>query len=287
MRILMGFGAAVLALSMPAFAMAAECPDNPNALGVSRVVEIDTKGGPGFGMSQYKAYDFLEDKEVVLTFDDGPIRIRTEAVLKALAHHCTKATFFSIGKMALGYPEILREVAKAGHTIGSHTWSHRNLGSRKYRKVAIDEIEQGISAVHRGLGADVAPFFRFPYLRDSKETLAHLQKRNVAVFSMDIDTFDFKYHSPARLVSTAMAKLKKHGKGIILMHDIQPVTAKALPRLLDALKAGGFKVVHLTAAAPVTTLPEYDKKIEKHVRGLPAAGTARPVSSVVKTIKRF
>ena len=97
------------------------CPGNPNALGISRTVEIDTTGGPGFGMEHYKAHDFLAMKEVVLTFDDGPQKIHTEHVLSALSEHCTKATFFSIGKMALGYPEIIRKVSAEGHTVGTHT----------------------------------------------------------------------------------------------------------------------------------------------------------------------
>jgi peptidoglycan-N-acetylglucosamine deacetylase len=277
---------AALGLSQPALAAETNCPGNPKALGVSRVVEIDTTNGPAFGFGHYKIYDFLEPKEIVLTFDDGPQKIRTEAVLAALKHHCTKATFFSIGKMALGYPEILHKVAKAGHTIGTHTWSHKNLATRRNRNIAIAEIEKGISAVKRGLGGPVAPFFRYPYLRDTKETLAHLQKRNIAIFSMDADSFDFKYHSPARLASAVIAKMKKLGKGILLMHDIQPVTTKALPRILSGLQEAGFKVVHLTAAQPVTTLPEYDKEIAKHVHGLPSAGAARPISSVIKTIKR-
>src|SRR5262249_56863520 len=64
----------------------------PGALGVARVVEIDTTGGPGFGFQHFKAYDFLNPGEVVLTFDDGPWPINTPAVLAALAAQCAKAT---------------------------------------------------------------------------------------------------------------------------------------------------------------------------------------------------
>src|SRR4029079_808599 len=106
---------------------AAKC-DNPSALGVSRTVEIDTTGGPGFGFEHFKQLDFLRDHEVVLTFDDGPWPT-TPAVLKALAAECVKAIFFPIGKHATYYPEILRQVAAAGHSIGSHTWSHKDLTS--------------------------------------------------------------------------------------------------------------------------------------------------------------
>src|SRR5262245_20879688 len=96
---------------------------NPNALGVTRTVEIDTTGGPGFGFEHFKQHDFLRNNEVVLTFDDGPWPT-TPLVLKALADECVRATFFPIGKHATYYPEILRQVAAAGHSIGSHTWSH-------------------------------------------------------------------------------------------------------------------------------------------------------------------
>ncbi|HET7887882.1 MAG TPA: polysaccharide deacetylase family protein, partial [Bradyrhizobium sp.] len=126
---------------------------NPNALGVSRVVEVDTTGGPGFGFEHFKQMDFLNDKEVVLTFDDGPWPGNTPAVLKALADECAKAVFFSIGKHATYHPEILKQVLAAGHTVGTHTWSHANLNSKKLtEQVVKDEIEKGNSAVKFALG---------------------------------------------------------------------------------------------------------------------------------------
>lgn len=283
MGIVAAGAAFALVPALPALAQGAGCPAGANALGVSRTVEIDTTGGPGFGFEHYKAYDFLQPKEVVLTFDDGPQASRTHAVLAALAEHCTKATFFSIGKMALGLPRILRDVASAGHTIGTHTWSHGNIAKLK-DPAWKDEIEKGNSAVKRALGGPVAPFFRYPFLRDSPESLAHLASRNIAVFSTDIDSFDFKIRSPEKIVKSVMGKLEKKGKGIILMHDIQLGTSKAVPMLLAELKAKGYKVVHLTAKAQLATLPEYDKLIEKDVKGLPAAGAERPMSSVVRTV---
>jgi peptidoglycan/xylan/chitin deacetylase (PgdA/CDA1 family) len=267
-------------------ARAAEESSCPRAgtLGVSRTVEIDTTGGPGFGMEHYKAYDFLQDKEVILTFDDGPQKYTTEAVLKALNEECVKATFFSIGKMALGYPDIIREVAKAGNTIGTHTWSHKAIAKLKTFDDAKDEIERGVSAVHRAVGGPVAPFFRFPTLVDTPEAIAYLGKRNIAIFSTDIDSFDFKPQTADHLVKTLMQKLDKRGKGILLMHDIHKTTAKAVPMLLAQLKAKGYKIVHMTAKFPVTTVAEYDQAIEKEAKGLPQAGAEKPLSSIVKTI---
>ena len=220
---------AFAASAAPALAQATPCP-HPGALGLARTVEVDTTGGPGFGFEQYKQYDFLVLKEAVLTFDDGPWPGNTRAVLDALAQECVKATFFPIGKHALWHPEILKEVAAAGHTVGGHTWSHANLsrggGKGKGDKTAdaknekaIEEIEKGFSAVKIALGAAPQPFFRFPYLQDPKEAVAYLGSRNIAVFSHDLDSFDFKIHKPEDVVKSVMTKLERKGKGIILMHD--------------------------------------------------------------------
>ena len=142
--------------------------DNPDVLGLSRVIEIDTIGGPAFGTEHFKQYDFLRDKEVVLTFDDGPWPGNTPMVLKALLENCTKATFFEIGEHATWRPDLAKALAAAGMTIGSHTWSHKDLAKNPYAndiEQAKQEIEMGVSAVHMAVGAPTAPFFRFPDLQ--------------------------------------------------------------------------------------------------------------------------
>jgi peptidoglycan-N-acetylglucosamine deacetylase len=258
-----------------------ECPGNPNALGISRVVEIDATGGPGFGFEHFKDHDFLRANEVVLTFDDGPWPKNTPMVLDALAAHCLKATFFAIGKHAMWHPEILKQVAAAGHTIGNHTWSHQDL-SRKRAADAKDEIEKGVSAVHLVVGGPTAPFFRFPDLRHPPEMVTYLGQRNIAIFSTDIDSFDFKLRKPEQVINSVLTKLERRGKGIILMHDFQRATAEALPELLNQLKAKGYKVVHMQPRAPVQTLAAYDEMVAKEIK-LPTLST-RPTSSVVRTI---
>ncbi|MEA2935345.1 MAG: hypothetical protein QOD74_1991 [Variibacter sp.] len=257
------------------------CPGNPDALGVSRVVEIDTTGGPGFGFEHFKIHNFLRQNEVVLTFDDGPWPNSTPAVLKALADQCVKATFFIIGKHATWHPDILRDVAAQGHTVGTHTWSHANLAKKKPQE-AKEEIEKGISAVKAALGSANAPFFRFPSLNHPPELVTYLGERNIGIFSTDLDSFDFKMRKPEKMIEGLMAKVQKHGKGILLMHDFQQVTAHALPELLKQLKAGGYKVVHLKAKDPVTSLSQYDEMVTKDAR-LPTV-SSKPTASVVKTI---
>jgi peptidoglycan/xylan/chitin deacetylase (PgdA/CDA1 family) len=258
---------------------------NPNALGVARVVEVDTTGGPGFGFAHFKQLDFLTDKEIVLTFDDGPWPVNTPLVLKALEDECTKAVFFAIGKHATYHPEILKLVAAAGHTVGAHTWSHANLNSKKMtEQLAKDEIEKGFSAVKQALGANPSAFFRFPELQHGPAAMAYLGARNVAMFSCDVDSFDFRAKDATQIINTVMTKLEKQGKGIILMHDFQRHTAEAMPLLLRRLKAGGYKVVQMKAKAPLQTLPEYDEMLVKDVK-LPVAST-RALSSVVQTISQ-
>lgn len=256
---------------------------NPDALGVSRVVEIDTTDGPGFGFEHFKQYDFLRPGEVVLTFDDGPWLNNTPAVLKALADQCVKATFFPIGKHATYYPEILKQVYEAGHTIGSHTWSHQDL-SKKSADEGKEEIEKGVSAVKAALGHPIAPFFRFPALRHPPEMLAYLGERSVGIFSTDMDSFDFKIRKPEQIIKGVMGKLKKHGKGIVLMHDFQHGTAEAVPQLLAELKANGYKVVHLVPKGQLDSLAQYDDMLAKDQVTGPVTGGGRPTSSVVKTI---
>jgi peptidoglycan-N-acetylglucosamine deacetylase len=262
-------------------AAATGCPGNPNALGVARAVEIDTAGGPGFGSEQFKAYDFLQPGEVVLTFDDGPWPGNTPAVLKALQDQCTKAVFFPIGEHALWHPALLKQVAAAGHTIGSHTWSHADL-AKLGTEQAEQEIEKGVSAVRMALGQPGAPFFRFPGLRHTPELLSYLGTRNIGAFSADFDSQDFRIHKPEQVIASVMTKLKNNGKGIVLMHDFQHATSLALPALLAQLKTDGYRIVEVRAKLPVTTLAQYDEQVEKEFGG--AAADSRALSSVVRTI---
>jgi peptidoglycan-N-acetylglucosamine deacetylase len=266
----------------PAKAAANPKCENPDALGVSRTVEIDTTGGPGFGSAQFKAHDFLEPGEIVLTFDDGPWPGNTPAVLAALAAQCLKATFFPIGQHVSWHPEILKQVVAKGHTVGSHSWSHVNLAKKSLQE-AKDEIENGVSAVALAAGRPLAPFFRFPGLSQTPELTAYLAERNISPFSIDLDSFDFKLKNPDRVIASVMTKLDKRGKGIILMHDFQHSTAVALPTLLLQLKAKGFKVVHLKAKDAVTSLPQYEAAMLKTRAGRTVDG--RPTGSVVRTIE--
>ena len=239
-----------------------------------RIVQIDTTGGPRFGLIQHpEGADFLRDKEVVLTFDDGPRPGSTEAVVKALADECLRATFFEVGQMASWHPEVTKQVIDAGMTVGTHTWSHKDLARIPYEK-AEQEIEMANSAVSAAAGGKIAPFFRFPYLAQSPRILSYLAERNTAIFSGDIDSRDYTMHKPEPVVDSVMSQLEKRGKGIVLMHDIHPNTAEALPELLRQLKVAGFKVVHMVPKEQLTTIARYDEMLDHRV-----SSSAQPVSA--------
>lgn len=249
--------AAVLAVAMlTAGPATAACPDG--GLGVARVVEIDTSGGPIFGAltSQVREARFLAPREVVLTFDDGPLPRVTRSILDTLDRYCTKATFFSVGRMAVTYPDLVRDMLARGHTVGTHTWSHPIL-TRLSPERARDQIESGFAAVALAAGAPIAPFFRFPGLSDSPALLDHLQQRGIAAFTVDVVSNDSYISDPGRLLARTLQQAEAHNGGILLFHDIKHVTARALPAILHALKARGFSVVHLRPKSSFVPDTEY------------------------------
>jgi peptidoglycan/xylan/chitin deacetylase (PgdA/CDA1 family) len=225
---------------------------NADALGVARTIKVDTTGGPWLG-APHGNPDLLRPGEVVLTFDDGPMPLSTNAILAALAAECTKATFLMVGQMAAAYPEMVREVLAAGHTVGTHTWSHPNLALIGAWRVK-GQIEMAIAAVQKAAGAPIAPFFRYPYLSSTAASVAYLRRRNIAQLAIDVDSFDYLIRNPQLMVRRTMARLAAKGRGIILMHDIHISTARAVPELLARLKAGGYSIVHLQPKVPMETL---------------------------------
>jgi peptidoglycan-N-acetylglucosamine deacetylase len=207
--------------------------------------------------------------------------------LEALTDECLKATFFEIGKHATWHPEITKQVIDAGMTVGTHTWSHKDLARNPYAKYleqAEQEVEMGNSAVHMAAaGCKIAPFFRFPELQHLPQLLPYLADRNIAIFPTDIDSRDFTMHKPDQVVKSVMSQLEKRGKGIILMHDLHRNTAEALPELFRQLKAGGYKVVHIVPKGELTTLPKYDEMVTHP--GELLSNNTRPKNIVVRTAR--
>lgn len=254
-----------------ASAIASDCKGNPNALGVSRVLEVDASQGPLFGTLQYGKTLDLEPKEVVLTFDDGPHPQNTQRIMAALAKECVQATFFPVGTMAERYPEILQVLASEGHTIGAHSWSHPNV-SRLPQVKAATQIERGFRAINIAAEVPIAPFFRFPGLNDSAAMKAYAEKRGFAVFSTDVSSDDWRGISSRTIIRRTMARLRHQTKGILLFHDTKYATATAVPALLKALKQGGYKIVHIVPRNNYSSLENVSVE-QATVAGVPTGST--------------
>jgi peptidoglycan/xylan/chitin deacetylase (PgdA/CDA1 family) len=235
------------------------CPGNPQALGTSRVLTVTPDEFGRIGTIQYKRTLPLKDHEVVLTFDDGPIPPSSNIILDTLDSQCVKATYFMVGEMAHAYPAIVRRIYNAGHTIGTHTQHHpfafQNLSMQGVER----EVDGGIASVDAALGDPkaVAPFFRIPGLGRTNAIEQFLQGKGLLTWSADIDTNDWwRGTSPSQIVQRAMRRLNAKGRGILLMHDIHPATALALPALLKELKSQGYHVVQVVASGERPALPE-------------------------------
>ncbi|MCB8837292.1 polysaccharide deacetylase family protein [Aurantimonas sp. VKM B-3413] len=192
----------------------------------------------------------LRPKEVVLTFDDGPMPGKTSKILETLDDYGVGATFLMVGEMAHYHPDLVREVAQHGHTIGTHTYRHANLRTMS-PDAAMAEIRKGQASVAEALapiGRRPAPFFRFPYLADTQSLRKRLASEGITTIDVDIDSKDYFRSSAESVRSRALDAVEKHGRGIILMHDIQTRTAAMLPQFLADLKSRGYTVVRLSPA---------------------------------------
>ncbi|MDR3463446.1 MAG: polysaccharide deacetylase family protein [Beijerinckiaceae bacterium] len=225
------------------------CP--AGTLGTSRVLEIGAQGGLEVGFKTYPRSLPLGDHEVVLTFDDGPDAATTPAVLDALAAQCVKATFFLIGRNAQANPRIARRELAEGHTIGHHSFSHPAITLRRLSTAAAEaDIDKGmkaddLAAYGRAGPEPRVPFFRYPGFADTPEVNRWLAARNIAIFGADLWASDWQDMTPQVELALIMARLERTKGGIVLLHDSRGQTAAMLPAFLAALKAQGFKIVHI------------------------------------------
>jgi peptidoglycan/xylan/chitin deacetylase (PgdA/CDA1 family) len=246
----------ILGAMAAAKARADECA-NPHALGTSRVLAIDPRDFPRIGTVQYSHSLPLADHEVVLTFDDGPLPPYTNRILDLLAEQCVKANYFLVGRMARGYPDLVRRIQAQGHTIGTHSENHL-LG---FDKAPLDtvksEIEQGIASVNTALGGvtHASSFFRIPGFLRRREVEGYLQSRGLVTWSADVVADDWRHISASEVVRRAITRLDERGRGILLLHDIQPATALAMPELLRALKARGYRIVQVIPSKDAADVP--------------------------------
>lgn len=239
-------------------ALAADCPGHPDALGTSRTLVVDPREHPRIGTMQYAETLPLADGEVVLTFDDGPLPKYSNRILEILASQCVKATFFLVGRQAQANPEGVRKVRDAGHTVATHTQNHPTGMHHLPIERVQQEIDEGIASVSAALGDGTAPapFFRVPGLARAEGIEHYAALKGAQVWSADFPADDWRHVSSSRVYELAMQRLEAKGKGILLLHDIQARTVAALPRILQEMKARGYRIVHVvpaTAELPATS----------------------------------
>src|SRR5437763_15402360 len=233
-------------------ASAADCPGHPDAIGTSRTIVVDPRAHLIIGTMQYAKTLPLQDHEVVLTFDDGPLPRYSNQILDILAAHGAKATFFLVGSQANANPEGVRKVRDAGHTVATHTQNHPTGMDRRPLDRSRQEIEQGIASVIAALadGTAPAPFLRIPGLRVNDGIEEFAASKGLQIWSADFPADDWRNVSANRVYDLARQRLEAKRKGILLLHDIQPRTVAALPRILHELKVRGYRIVHVVPATP-------------------------------------
>jgi peptidoglycan/xylan/chitin deacetylase (PgdA/CDA1 family) len=211
----------------------------------SEAVEVDTLK-PGV----LTGGDFGAGR-IALTFDDGPHPTRTPRVLKILADAGVRATFFQIGRNAAAHPETARSVPAAGHSVGSHTFSHPNMPKLDERH-AEGEVDSGDASVSLAVGVKPGelPFFRFPYGAKTPVEQTFVERRGNTTFFWNMDSQDWKIRDPHRLFLHVLAELDRAKGGIILFHDIHEQTVIVLPHVLAELQARHMKAVVFVAAPP-------------------------------------
>lgn len=241
---------AALALASATFcgmlpASAAPCP--PGALGTHRVLTLRPETPARYGLKSYDKTLPLGEKEVVLTFDDGPLPGPTEAVLAALEKECVRATFFLIGRNAKAAPHLVRKIVAEGHTLANHSMTHPWTMRAMDHDAAWRNILDGRTAIEAAAGTKIAPFFRFPGFADTPALLDALGEAGIVTFGTDLWASDWNVMSPERQLQLTRRRLARAGGGIILFHDTKSQTAAMLPAFLRALAEDGYRVVHLAA----------------------------------------
>lgn len=178
-------------------------------------------------------------KYIALTFDDGPHPDVTPGILKTLKKHQVKATFFMLGSQVEYYPNLASDVMEAGHEIGNHTMNHQDLTVLHPHEIR-EEIEQSSDLIERATGQKPT-LLRPPYgaLNDQVKQLANELKLSMIMWS--VDSIDWQSREAMAVHEEVMTDVVPGA--IVLLHDIHPSTAEALPLLLNSLKEQDYEFV--------------------------------------------
>lgn len=189
-----------------------------------------------------------ELKEIALTFDDGPHPETARAILAALGKKRIKATFFLVGNQIQKNPAIVRRMLAEGHEVGNHSFSHPNLTGLDAQAIS-EEMLDCSRAFHAATGTYMH-LFRPPGMRYDPIVIRSAQDVGYVTIHWNAAAKDFVPTNPSvieeRIVSTVRPG------SVVLLHD-HPDTAVALPRILDALEAKGYRFV--TVSQMLARLP--------------------------------
>jgi peptidoglycan/xylan/chitin deacetylase (PgdA/CDA1 family) len=212
----------------------------------------------------------VDAPEILLTFDDGPAFDKTEKVLETLDAHGIKAVFFVNGWHFQGHKpndererELLREELKRGHAVGNHTVHHYFLCGKVYSKRAAEEIEQNAALIEEATGLR-PELYRTPYGAHCKQLDQTLAGLGIKHTGWDIDPQDWKVRNAAKIEAYVEHQLTLlHGRAIVLFHDVQGETVKALPRILDWIDRENAARVQSKERAPIKII-DYSYLMPKH-----------------------
>ena len=270
-------------------AQAKDCdPDAPKGM-LSRVVAINSAKGDGYagqkGADPGSLPIALVDKEIVLTFDQGPHSSYTKNILDILDHHCVKATFFFAGGAAFKNSNAVRDAGRRGHTIAAAPWT----ASANFENISFDaartEIEKGLTAVSKAAGQPIAPFFRVSSPTPPPDVQTYLREGGIGLWRYDIAADDTESSLTAtKLANRTIARVQEAGRGVIQFHDTSRTTVDALDSILLNLKLGGYKVVHIVPIA--TYKPKEEVAAELATPALLASVTTSASHSLVDSAKR-
>jgi peptidoglycan/xylan/chitin deacetylase (PgdA/CDA1 family) len=210
---------------------------------VPKVAATPTEGGDSFTFynRQFIHATFTKNRQVLLTFDDGPNPNTTPHILDVLKRRNVKGVFFVVGVNVRKYPEILKRIHDEGHTIGNHTFYHLNLRQHGAERI-VREIRDTNALIQQITGVKPT-LFRPPYGAVNATVLETLRKEGMSVMLWSIDPGDWRNRNVSRTVGNLAKQLQlgQGGRGgIVLLHDTLPSTANALEPFLVALTSQGL-----------------------------------------------
>jgi peptidoglycan/xylan/chitin deacetylase (PgdA/CDA1 family) len=182
-----------------------------------------------------------DSRRIALTFDDGPDPLRTPALLDALAELGAPATFFVLGQHVDAHPELARRIAREGHEVGNHTYTHPYLPLWRSRDVAC-ELVAADAAIERATGT-VPTIARPPYGGRSPRNVRVFDRHAKRVVLWDVNSFDWKGMTAEAITQRVLARVRPGS--IILLHEARTggeVTVEAVRMLVPALRARGYEL---------------------------------------------